>query len=250
MSSPNGYFEAWINQSAYRPTQQDRELMVQLSEITRQVLPGSQVRWAGSQAKGTAIQGSDLDVCVESAMPVTEAQRRDLRAALQRALGRPAVVLSHAVRLPAAGSARKVDIAFANAAFGSRPLPAMDPFRDRRARQAAVRALKLWASGRGLPHLPGWVAEALVVHLDAGAGDLPPLDLFRRVIGWLAERATPGAIEGVLRPAAFPRWNEAWSPQLPGRLTAFQNHARALLRRSPAPETWQSAEDVGRWLSG
>ncbi len=250
MTRANGYFEAYVNQQAFRPGPEDRELMSAVTSAVRAVVPKSQVRWAGSQRKGTAVLGSDLDLCVESGDPVTEAQRRTLRAELEKALRRPATVLSHAVRLPAVRDRAKVDIAFANAAFGSRPLPDTGPFHNQRARQGAARALKLWSRGAAVPHLPGWVIEALVVHLDAPPSDRLPLDLFLRIITWLDERASAAAVESVLRPAAFPRWNPDWSARLPGRLEAIRNHARALRRRQPAPESWGAVEDVGQWLAG
>jgi hypothetical protein len=89
-----------------------------------------------------------------------------------------------------------------------------------------------------------------VVHLDPNADDRLPLDLFLRVIAWLDERATPAAVESVLRPAAFPRWNPDWSSRLPGRVEAIRNHARALRRRPPQPDSWRSTDDVARWLAG
>lgn len=250
MTRANGYFEAFVNERAFRPGPSERELMASVTEIVRRVVPRSQVRWAGSQRKRTAIQDSDLDLCIESGEAVTEAQRRDLRGELERGLDRPARVLSHAVRLPPAGDRPKVDIAFANAAFGSRPLPDAASFHNRKARQATARALKLWSRGANVPHLPGWVIEALVVHLDPNAEDRAPLDLFLRVIGWLDERATPAAVESVLRPAAFPRWNPDWSSRLPGRLEAIRNHARSLQRRAPPPDAWRSVDDVQQWLTG
>lgn len=250
MTRTNGYFEAYINQNAYSATPEDREVMALVTDVVRTALSGSQVRWAGSQRKATAIIGSDLDLCVETNLPVTEAQRRDLRSLLEKRLARPAQVLSHAIRLPAQAGRQKVDIAFSNATFGNRPLPDTLPFHNQRSRQAAARALKLWSRAGNLPYLPGWAAEALVVHLDANPGTLTPLDLFLRIIEWLDEKATPAVIEGVLRPAAFPRWNPDWSPRLPGRLEALRNNARALRRRGPAPDTWRSADDVGRWLRG
>lgn len=250
MTRANGYFEAFVNDRSFRPGPAERELMASVTEVVRRALPRSQVRWAGSQRKGTAIQGSDLDLCIESSEAVTEAQRRELRGALERELTRPVRVLSHAVRMPSDGGRPKVDIAFANACFGSRPLPDVESFHDRKARQATARALKLWSRSANVPHLPGWVVEAFVVHLDPNAEDWAPLDLFLRVIGWLDGRATPAAVESVLRPAAFPRWNPDWSLRLPGRLEAIRNHARALSRRAPLPDDWRSAADVGRWLAG
>lgn len=246
----NGLFEAFINARAYRATGADRALIAALNEIVGGVLPASQVRWAGSQRKGTAIAGSDLDVVVESRDPVTEAKRRTLRSQLEAQLGRPARVLSHAVRLPEHEEAPKVDVAFANAAFGSRPLPDLGEYHNRPNRQAAARALKLWSRAGNLPFITGWAVEALVVHLDSPPQKLPPLPLFVRIIGWIDEKATPAAIEGVLRPAAFPRWNPDWSSRLPGRLEALANHARALRRRGEAADAWRSQDDVERWLCG
>jgi len=250
MSRAAGFFEALVNQHAYRETADDRRLVAKVTELVRAVVPGSQVRWAGSQRKGTAVAASDLDLCVESTTPITEAQRRELRAVFERDLRRPARVQSHVVRLPGHQGQPKVDIAFANAAFGSRPLPDVSAFHNQRGRQVAARALKLWASASKLPRLPGWVIEALVVHLDANPGAHAPLDLFLRILAWLDERATVAVLEGVLRPAAFPRWNEAWSAALPGRLEALRNSARAQRRRANGPDSWVSTADAERWLRG
>jgi len=243
-----GYFEAFVNQQAERQTSDDRLVMKQVVATVSATIPRSQVQWAGSQRKSTAVAGSDLDLCVESRDPVTEALRRDLRSALQRDLGRPAIVLSHAVRLPAHGSLRKTDIAFANAAFGSRPLPVTSEFKGHRSRQLAARALKIWTRSGNLPWVSGWAVEALVVHLDQSPDSTSGLVLFRRLLNWMADKATPAAVEGVLRPAAHPRWNDDWSARLPGRLEALKNNARALQRRRPGPEDWGSTADVEQWL--
>lgn len=247
MTRANGYFEAYVNRHSSTIGEAERALMARLNELVAETLPGARVRWAGSQRKSTAIEGSDLDVCVEHQVPVTEKQRKQLRTALAKGLERPAVILSHAIRLPATDDAPRTDIAFANAAFGSRPLPDVALFHDHRPRQLAARTVKLWARAPGLPPLAGWAVEALVVHLDAGEERLP-LELFQRIVEWIEHRATPSSIESVLRPAAFPAWNDAWSGKLQGRLTALQNHARALGKRRPAPEDWTSPDDVGRWL--
>lgn len=247
-TSPDGYFTAYINSRAYRPGPTEKLLMQQVTDLARQVLPGSQVHWAGSQRKATAIDSSDLDLCLASPRPTTEAQRRQLRGELEAGLGRPARVLSHVIRLPAQGAHRKVDLAFANAGFGARPLPDPAPFHNQPARQAAARALKLWTRSGGLPPVAGWAWEGIVIHLDQPSGQRSGLALFQRVVGWLQNTATPPVIEAVLRPLAFPRWNSDWGKTLPGTLTALGNHARALSKRSPSPETWQNPADVGRWL--
>lgn len=244
-----GLFEAFVNSKASTPTDTDRQLMANATTACRVLLPGSQLRWAGSQFKHTAVAGSDLDWCLETPSPVTEAQRRDLRAHLERTLGRTVRVQSHVLRLPAVVAAPKIDIAFANAAFGSRPLPDPTDFAGKPARQAAARALKLWLRAGGMPRVPGWVLEALVVHLDLPA-QTAGFPLFQRVTDWIELKATPAVIEGVLRPAAFPKWNPAWSPTLPGALTALQNAARALKNRRPAPAAWRTQADVECWVVG
>ena len=246
----HGLFEAFVNAHAHRITSKDRELMGEITRLSRAILPGSQVRWAGSQRKGTAILESDLDLCLESREPVTEAMRRKLRTQLEEGMGRAARILSHVIRLPASDERPKVDLAFANAAFGSRPLPDPGPFHDQRSRQAAARAIKLWTRTEGLPRVPGWVVEAMVLHLDTPPRSMHQLELFLRIVGWIEEKATPSAIEGVLRPDAFPRWNPQWSSSLPGGLEALKNHARALRRRGDPPSGWKSADDVERWLYG
>ena len=242
----NGYFEAFVNSRATSVGSVEKALMGQIVPVVQRVIPRSQVRWAGSQRKGTAVVGSDLDMCVESPDPVTEALRRDLRAALEASIGRAVHVRAHVVRVGSGAGLPKLDIAFANAAFGSRPLPDLSEFKDQRGRQVAARALKLSTRSGGLPRVPGWALEALVVHLDAPSGR-GGLELFQRINGWL-EAATPAAIEGVLRHANFGRWNPVWSAGVPGTLEALRNQTKALRRRSPPPEGWRSLEDAGRWL--
>jgi len=248
MTTPNGLFEAYVNRNAYTTNPADRTLMQELTLVARATLGSAEVHWAGSVAKGTAIAGSDLDVCVKTSTPVTEAQRRVLKQAFETKLRRVARIHSHVIRLPAHDGRPKLDIAFANAAFGSRPLPDLAPFKNQPARQAAVRAFKLWTRHGNSPRVPGWAVEALVAHLAPLDGEARPLEAFRKLIGWLASKASPAVVEGVLRGAALPGWNEAWSTPLPGQLEALKNGARALLRRTPAPETWTREEDVGRWL--
>ncbi len=245
----NGYFEAYINSRTYRESANDSLLMTRIVAAVRAHVLGAQVRWAGSQRKGTAIANSDLDVIVESSVAVTEAQRRTLRLTMESSLGRKALILSHVIRLPATNDSPKVDIAFANAAFGSRQLPSIDAFHNRPARQMAARALKLWSRAGNKPNVSGWVAEAVVVHLDQSNNSRAPLELFLHIVEWLAERATPEALEGVLRPAASPVWKEEWSRQLPGRIEALKNHARSLLKRAGKRDSWKSVSDVGDWLS-
>lgn len=247
MKRASGYLQAYVNQLAYRRSPADKAMIAAVTRIARAVLSGAQVRWAGSVYKGTAIEGSDLDMCLETSQPVTESDRRSLRTALASGLKRDAVVRSHVVRLPSTRLARKVDVSFANAAFGSRPLPDPSDFRDRPARQTAARAVKIWARSGGLPTLPGWVVEAIVVHLDVNQTADDPLTLLRRVLDWLADRAKPADLESILRPAAHPMWRAEWSRQVPGRLEAVANGARSLRRRADF-ESWRGADDVARWL--
>lgn len=241
----SGYFEAWANQLRQSLTEADRQLMAAVTREVQANLRGS-VHWAGSQAKGTAIAGSDLDMCINSPEPVTERGRRELAARLKTVLGRDAQPKLHVVRLAGADHAPRVDIAFANAAFGSRPLPDTSDFKGKNPRQHAARALKFWARGGGLPPVGGWALERVVVHLDAnehpnGQG------LMVHVLDWLANRAKPGDIEAQLRPVAAPAWRPEWSEKLPGRLEALKNSARSLLGRY-RPDEWRSATDVEQWI--
>jgi hypothetical protein len=132
---------------------------------------------------------------------------------------------------------------------GARPLPDLAEYDKRPTRKAAARALKLWSRARNLPSIPGWAVEALVVHLDS-TQQAESLRLFMRIICWLDEKATPAAVEGVLKPAAFPRWNPDWSKKLPGQLEALKNQARALRKGYEANAVWRTQEDVERWLCG
>ena len=54
-TSPDGYFTAYVNSRAFRPGPPEKLLMQQDTELSRKLLPGSQVYWAGSQRKATAI---------------------------------------------------------------------------------------------------------------------------------------------------------------------------------------------------
>lgn len=244
---PNGYFEDFVNRRAATLGPAERALMGRVTEVARGVIPGAGLHWAGSQRKGTGVLGSDLDMCLVSTAPVDVATRKRLRAALATALGREVRIQSHVVRVVAGDGIPKLDIAFARAEFGSRPLPEVDPFRDARGRQVAARAMKLWTRSGNLPRISGWALEAIVVHLDQPRGR-GGLELFRRVTSWMEATAKPQDIESVLRAANYGVWPEAWSAGVPGRLEALRNASRALRTRAPAPEAWRSSEDVGRWL--
>lgn len=247
--SANGYFIEFINSRAFQAGATEKALMHQGTTIVQKLLPGSEIHWAGSIRKGTAIMSSDLDWCLRSPTPVSIKQRSSLRVALEEHLKRPATILSHVIRLPAQHHTRKVDIAFANATFGNRPLPNTVPFHDQSGRQQATRALKLWTRSGGLPRIRGWALETLVIGLDTPANKLSGLELFLRMVAWF-ETTNPQAIESLLRPAAVPTWKPEWSKGLPGTLVALSNHARALKRRKPEPATWKRMADVEAWLCG
>lgn len=149
------------------------------------------------------------------------------------------------VRVAGLGHRPGIDIAFANAAFGDRPLPDTESLKDPRRRQA-TRALKWWLREAKLPHVGGWAVEALVLglHTDQPSG----LALFDRIIAWIEARANPSAVESLLRPHARPKWHDAWSAKLPGRLEAIRNGARALQRRRPASlDSWEQVETRAGW---
>ncbi len=249
MTRADGYFTAYVNHHAARPGAGEKALMRTIREATDAVVPNSQLRWAGSQRKRTALAGSDLDMCLESRSPVTVAQRKTLRGAIAGLVTADVVIQSHVIRIRATGSTPRVDIAFANAAFGSRKLPDVEAFHGRPARQGAVRGLKLWTQQPGLPHVPGWAAEALVLEMDRGPHAGTALSLFVRTLDWLVDRASPQALEGVLRAATHPAWQPSWSKRLPGRLQALQDHGRRLRASRMGPETWKAAGDVGAWFA-
>lgn len=242
-----GMFQQFVNSQAARPDEHEKALMRSVQQVVDSTLEACQVRWAGSQRKRTAIKGSDLDMIIETSAPVTTGDRKRLRSALESSLGRPAIIRNHVIRLAVHGMSPRVDLAFANAAFGSRALPDVDEFHDQASRQLAARALKLWTRGDGFPPVPGWVTESLVVHLDPNRNAASGLQLFLRIVDWLADSATPQALEGVLRPRASPAWNAAWSERLPGRLQQLRDRARRL-RDGYAPETWRTTADVAAWL--
>ena len=238
----DGYFEAWTNGIAWRKSREDNAVIDTISRLVQEELRG-QTYLAGSQRKGTSIVGSDIDLCVMTRVPVTVAQRKQLAKRLAIALGRPARPGAHAIRIDDPSGGPHIDIAFANAEFGDRPLPDPEPFRIPRRKQAA-RALKWWLRERRLPHVGGWAVEAIVVRMDqkveTGA------QLFLRILEWVRDRATPQAIESILRPAAQPRWYPAWSRAVPGRLEAIRNAARHQLRLD---REVYSVADVEAWLS-
>jgi hypothetical protein len=248
MSRENGYFENYINRNTATTSTRDGALLATVSGVTARTIERAEVRWAGSQLKSTDIVGSDIDLCVVSVAPVSAAQRRALWEALFRATGRAGRVLSHAIRLDGTAGLPKVDIAFANAEFGSRAMPDATEFSGFPKRQMVARAVKLWTRAGGLPRLSGWAVEAMIVAHDASpqVSDTP-LAFFDRVVDWYAATPTVATIERVLRPRAQP-WRDEWLRRLPGQLEAVSNAARSLASRRSARAAWVSSDDVGRWL--
>lgn len=251
MSRENGFFEAFINENVQKLSASDRKIMQQVTVIIRETLKKeyqmtSQVHWAGSQRKNTSTIASDLDFCVETKEPINTSQRKKLRVELEKKLNRPVRILSHAIRIPEQRKNPKVDIAFSNAAFGSRPLPDKKPFKNNKARQMTVRALKIWGKSARLPRLSGWAVEALVIFFDS-KNHKEPLGLFLNVVKWI-ETCSPQSVESILRPHAKPKWDPKWSKPLAKRLESFRNGARALLRSKNGPMIWKSSKDVGRWF--
>ncbi len=239
----NGYFEAWVNSIAWSYSPEERADVARISTEVQKML-GGQVYLAGSQKKNTAIAGSDLDLCIETKEPVTVSQRRELARAITKNLSRQATPRSHVIRVIPGSDIVRIDIAFANAAFGNRKLPESTPFKEQK-RMHAARGLKAWLRAGGLPKVGGWAIEALVLELDhksAASG----WELFLKIMKWLDERSNPGALEGILRPYAHPEWHGEWSRKLPGRLQAIKQAAHNKLRKMP--ESFASIQDVPRWL--
>ena len=243
MNREEGQFEAWANAIARSADAEDKADTHTISRAVQHLLGGQTYR-AGSLRKGTAIIGSDLDLCVETVKPVTVSERRELARQLESALGRQARPLSHVIRVAGAARRHSIDVAFARAEFGSRPLPDPEPFRALRLCHAA-RALKWWLSRGEFPWVGGWVVEGLVLELDAR--QLDGLALFERIVEWLATRANPSAVEAILRPHAAPTWHPEWSDKLPGRLEAIGNAARAIKKKRPT--TLHTREVVQGWLT-
>ncbi len=243
----SGYFEQWANQIRWSESEEDRAEMARLTTLVQSTLKG-QIHWAGSQKKNTAIQGSDLDMCIETTVPVTQAARRKLAEEIETCLGRPTEIKNHVIRVkPRSNSKAKLDIAFANAEFGSRPLPDVTEFKDPR-RQHAARALKYWLRSGGMPHVGGWAIEGLVVKLDDAKGT--GYDLFLKILTWLARPCSANDIESILKPRAQPAWNPLWSKALPGNIQAIANQAKNRLTAFKARSTpFSSAADVEAWLN-
>lgn len=240
--TPQGLFENWANEIRIKRGPAAAQLMHTVTQVVQQMF-GGQVHWAGSRHKATAIEGSDLDMWVDTRKPVTLKERRALAARLQEVTRRTTTVRSHVVRVGASGALPKVDIAFGRGAFGTRSAPDGSDFHAQPARQQAARALKFWARGRNFRWASGWALERMVVHLDPNQNQAG-LDLFLRVIEWLAERANPGAVEAILIKYTE---TDLRRDQLGGRLEALKNDARRI-RRTYAPQAWSTTADVGRWL--
>lgn len=243
----SGYFEQWANQIRWSESSEDRAEMGELTKLVQSTLKG-QIHWAGSQSKSTAIEGSDLDVCIVTNDPVTKGQRRELAKQIAINLQRPTEIKSHVIRVgPRAHSKAKLDIAFANAEFGNRPLPDKTEFKDPR-RQHATRALKYWLRSGGMPYVGGWAIEGLVVGLDDAKGT--GCDLFLKILEWLARPCPPNDIESILKPRALPKWNSDWSKKLPGQIQAIANQAKNRLSALKTRSTpLSSAADVEEWLN-
>jgi hypothetical protein len=246
--SAAGLFEAYCNGIAHRTSQEDATLLRNIERVARGVLSGCRIEWSGSVRKSTSIRGSDLDLHVHTNEPVTESQRRHLRTELFDDLGRTTRIGFHAVRIGADAYRPGVDLAFSNAAFGSRVLPDFQPWHGRPVRQQAVRGLKTWLRSGGKPAISGWMIEELVLFRELGTPAQTGLELFERVVSWLASTANPSAIEAVLRPKAQPRWQDSWSKNLPGRFEAVANTARQLRNAQNGPATWRTSDDIGAWL--
>lgn len=246
--SAQGYFEAYCNEVAYVLTASDRSTIEQLTAVARLIWPGARTEWAGSLAKGTAITGADLDILVCTNTPVTTTERKSFAAEIRSRMSRDLRIGRHAVRIPAGTAEAGIDVAFDNAAFGSRARVDRAPWHERTARKQAVRAAKAWLRRGGLPKSSGWMIEELVLFRDAGGADRTGLEIFERVVQWLDESANASALESRLRPVAAPAWHPEWSQRLPGRLEAIRGAARQLRSSRNGPSTWQSKDDVARWM--
>lgn len=238
-----GYFEYWANSIAYTPTSADRALAKLVEEQAREVLGTANLQWAGSNAKHIAIKGSDLDLFVMTPTEVTQDQRRKLAAALRAKTGREVNILSHAIRI--SGTPR-VDINFEKSNFGHRPGPEVDEFAGCPARQQAARALKFWCNRSGMPSMKGWVAEAVVLHLDPNR-NRSGFEIFLRILEWFDENSNEEvgqkAMEAILRPVCQTAWKEVWSAKLPGYTQALGNDARRIRKRL-LKESIQSAAQL------
>lgn len=237
----HGYFEQFANRIVWQESALDRQDVAKISQIVQTLLRG-QTHWAGSQRKSTAIVGSDLDLCINTTSPVTKSQRLELANQLTHGLERSARPHAHIIRIAPRVDSVKIDIAFANAEFGNRPLPDTEEFKDPR-RQQVARLLKTWLRSPGMPHVSGWAIESLVVALDNRENTA---ELLFKIMHWLKGPRTPNDIESILKPRAKPMWNPNWSSGLSGTLQAISNNATNRLNHKPP--TFRSADDVKRWL--
>lgn len=239
-----GKFENWTNEIRWHESREDKREMFLLNNLVQRELKG-QVHWAGSQRKGTAIEGSDLDVCVETSLSVSKSQRLHLAQNIESLLQRQTQPRYHVIRVaPRKGSAVHLDIAFSNATFGSRPLPNIEEFESRQVRQQAARALKWWFRSGNLPSVRGWVIDGLIVSQDNE--EKTSYELFMKMIQWLADFCTPAEIEFILRPRAVPGWMPEWSDPLDGQLQAIANYARRLTNNLPTH--FSNGAAIEKWL--
>lgn len=248
-----GRFESFLNGRARTPSQDDKALVRQITDVVTGWSPHHEVRWAGSIRNGTAIRGSDLDLWVSpksgAAAQISKVDRRHLADAMKRRLQREVQVRSHVIHIPGNRRTPGADVSFVDATFGGRPLPSRDQaFKGRPPRQGAARAIKLWAEEARLSEPPGWIVETLVLAVDDSAPAAHALDLFLTSLCWITE-TTGTHLEELLRPHAHPRWDPAWSERLQGPLEAFQNDARRLLRAWSKGTSWRNDADVATWLS-
>lgn len=225
-----GYFEAWVNQMAYNPTPRDRALTQSIETCVRDVVGTAQVQHVGSTDKHTAVKGSDLDLFVTTAQEINRKQRVQIASQIENQTHYQTKILSHAIRVHSSPS---IDISFNNTTFGGRERPIADPFHHQSHRQQAARALKFWTRRPGLPNMRGWVAEAIVLHLDQQATPQKGWDLFLKILRWFENGgpARADSMESILRPCCQSEWKGHWSSNLPGYTEALGNDARRLLQR-------------------
>ena len=191
-----GAFELAANMAATRTHEEKLamgQVMVMIERVARAVLgSNTHTRKAGSFLKHTYVVGlSDLDVCIESAQPMTCAQKKELTAAFKRELGASAAIEKNKT-IKLITICGFVDVVPLTGEFlpGGINFEPKHTFRNNVEGQRVVRMLKVYAA----KHSVDWSGfeverEVLVLQRQLESGEAAP-DLYRRAL--LSMRSAAG----------------------------------------------------------
>jgi predicted nucleotidyltransferase len=254
MTKSEGQIENFINNKTYTITDEDKKLGIEiqkiLTDITNKTL---RYDWAGSIARKTAVEGSDLDILIHIDDAIlTKPQRIKLSEKLKTRTDlsiKNTIISSHSVTIERHKKRPTIDISFSGATFGSRQ-KTLNEIQYKPGQKSAVKLMKLWIYHH--PHLPkvkGWVIESLINSLNQQQHQLSTLQLFQKTLDWLIHGANVSSIESILRPLnQSGEWSAAWSSSLSGKLSALQNDARRIQRHDLTTAPLLDEAAVAAWL--